>query len=218
MNDDLSELRQWLLTEHWGTVDDDRLTVIAQQLERLVTDGVAGPVVEIGCYRGAMALWMRAVLDAAGDHGRPIHVYDSFQGLPAPGEHDSEHLRQGELTVTPEEVVAAHRRWSKQPPVIHPGWFADTLPTELPDGIAFAYLDGDFYDSILTSLTYCVPRLAAGGVLILDDYADTAANPKAWDGLPGVKRACEDYFGASSPLQVIAGDGDLAFGLYQRTR
>lgn len=56
--------------------------------------------------------------------------------------------------------------------------------------------------------------MAPGGTLIVDDYADLEANPKAWNGLPGVKAACEDYFRAPSPLQVIAGAGDLAFGRY----
>jgi O-methyltransferase len=98
--------------------------------------------------------------------------------------------------------------------VIHPGWFADTLPGELPTEIAFAYLDGDYYDSIAVSLAAVVPRMAAGGVIVVDDYADLDANPQAWNGLTGVKQACEDYFGIPSPLEVIKGAGDLAFGRY----
>ncbi len=86
---------------------------------------------------------------------------------------------------------------------------------ELPDEIAFAYLDGDFYDSTLTGLTHCVTRLVPTGVLLVDDYADTAVNPRAWDGLPGVKRACDAYFGAPSPVTVV-GEGDLAFGRYEK--
>ncbi|MGW0874209.1 TylF/MycF/NovP-related O-methyltransferase [Streptomyces sp. NPDC002740] len=96
----------------------------------------------------------------------------------------------------------------------HPGWFADTLPGRLPDQIAFAYLDGDYYDSIRTCLTACVPRMAPGGTLIVNDHADLEANPKAWNGLPGVMAAAEDYFRSASPLQVITGSGDLAFGRY----
>ncbi|MFD0224383.1 TylF/MycF/NovP-related O-methyltransferase [Streptomyces hirsutus] len=210
----LTELSAWLLEHHSDTVDADRLPAIRTELERLGADAVPGAVVELGCYQGAMALWMRAVLDSGGQQQRPIHVYDSFKGLPERGEEDPELFEPGFLRAEPEQVLALHDRWGRTPPVIHPGWFADTLPGQLPAQIAFAYLDGDYYDSIRTCLTACVPRLAPGGALVVDDYADLQTNPKAWNGLPGVKAACEDYFNAPSPLEVLMGNGDLAFGRY----
>lgn len=212
----LKDLREWLLREHAGTVCADRLRVIADELAALTARGLPGAVVEFGCYRGAMALWIRSVLDSLGDRDREIHVYDSFQGMPAPGAEDSDHLAAGELWSSPDDVRATHAAWGRPAPVIHPGWFDEILRTELPDEIAFAYLDGDFYASTLTGLGYCVPRLASGAVLLVDDYADTAVNPRAWDGLPGVKRACDAYFETPSPLTVVVGDGDLAFGRYEK--
>lgn len=213
----LKNLREWLLREHSGTVCADRLSVIADELAALTARGLPGAVVELGCYWGAMALWIRSVLDSLGDCDREIHVYDSFQGMPAPGAEDSDHLAAGELWSSPDDVRATHAAWGRAAPVIHPGWFDETLPTELPDEIAFAYLDGDFYASTLTGLTHCIPRLAPTGVLLIDDYADTAVNPRAWDGLPGVKRACDGYFEAPSPVTVLFGDGDLAFGRYEKS-
>ncbi|MFB6552704.1 TylF/MycF/NovP-related O-methyltransferase [Streptomyces sp. NPDC056405] len=210
----LGELHDWLLEHHGDTVDADRLPAIRTELEQLAAQKVPGAVIELGCYQGAMALWMRAVLDATGQHQRGVHVYDSFQGLPESGTKDPDLFETGYLRAEPEQVLALHARWGRTPPAIHPGWFADTLPDQLPDQIAFAYLDGDYYDSIHTCLTACVPRMAPGGTLIVDDYADLEANPKAWNGLPGVKAACEDYFRAPTPLQVITGAGDLAFGRY----
>lgn len=214
---ELERLRRWLLVEHAGTIDADRLAVVADRLVEVVNAGTEGVVVELGCFRGAMALWMRAVLDTLGD-GRHIHVYDSFQGLPARGPHDSDYLDGVPLVAAAKEVIVLHEQWGRAAPVIHPGWFSDSLPGGLPDVIAFAYLDGDFYSSILTSLVHCVPRLSPGAVLIVDDYADTDLNPRAWDGLPGVKRACDEFFGRPSPIEVVAGEGDLAFGLYRRER
>ncbi|WP_097275842.1 TylF/MycF/NovP-related O-methyltransferase [Streptomyces sp. TLI_55] len=55
-------------------------------------------------------------------------------------------------------------------PLVHAGWITQTLPKSLPDQIAFAYLDSDRDDSILTGLEHCVPRLAPGALLVLDDY------------------------------------------------
>ncbi|WP_055628991.1 TylF/MycF/NovP-related O-methyltransferase [Streptomyces hirsutus] len=216
MHPTLKDLREWLLREHSGTVCADRLRVIANELADMTARGLPGAVVELGCYRGAMALWIRSVLDSLGDRDREIHVYDSFQGMPAPGAEDSEYLAAGEFRSSPDDVRATHAAWGRPAPVIHPGWFDETHPKELPDEVAFAYLDGDFYDSTLTGLTHCVTRLVPTGVLLVDDYADTAVNPRAWDGLPGVKRACDAYFGAPSPVTVVVGEGDLAFGRYQK--
>ena len=212
----LNELRKWLLREHSDTVCADRLRAIADELADLTARGLPGAVVELGSYRGATALWIRSVLDSLGDRGREIHVYDSFQGMPVPGVEESDHLAVGELWSSPDDVRTTHAAWGTPAPVIHPGWFAETLPTDLPDEIAFAYLDGDFYASTLTALTHCVPRLVPTGVLLVDDYADTVANPRAWDGLPGVKRACDAYFGTPSPVTVVVGEGALALGRYEK--
>lgn len=214
MTSSLTGLRSWLLAEHDGTVCADRLDVIFETLRQIQTDGVEGDFAELGCFKGAMALWQRAVLDELSGPARTIHVFDSFAGLPAPTGADSDYLCAGDLVASPADVLAIHHKWTKQPPVIHPGWFEDILPARLPERIAFAYLDGDLYTSITTSLTHCVPRLAQRGRLIIDDYADLDENPRAWNGLPGVKRASDDFFGIPSPITVLAGEGDLAFGLY----
>jgi O-methyltransferase len=83
--------------------------------------------------------------------------------------------------------------------------------------IAFAYLDSDFYESILVSLEHVYPRLPRNGLMIIDDYGDKARNPLAWDELPGVKLACDDFF-ADKPekVSVLIGTGDLPFGLVRK--
>jgi O-methyltransferase len=111
------------------------------------------------------------------------------------------------------------RRWGAAPPVVHSGWFSETLDRELPNEIAFCYLDGDFYESIITGLEAVVPRLTGGGVLIVDDYSDLELAPKSWNGLPGVKKACDDYFTPRGiSMQPLIGVGDLSFALYRKPR
>ncbi|MEV5437183.1 NUDIX domain-containing protein [Streptomyces sp. NPDC052682] len=56
MDPTLKDLQEWLLREHSGTVCADRLSVIAGELADMTARGVPGAVVELGCYRGAMAL------------------------------------------------------------------------------------------------------------------------------------------------------------------
>ncbi|MGR5907940.1 TylF/MycF/NovP-related O-methyltransferase [Bacillus paranthracis] len=96
-------------------------------------------------------------------------------------------------------------------PEIHPGWFFETLPHELPEKISFAYLDSDFYDPILISLEAIYPKLSKGAIVIIDDYGDKERAPKCWEGLPGVKKACDQFFKnvPESPT-VLIGESDLS--------
>ncbi|PJN37373.1 hypothetical protein CG747_29250 [Streptomyces sp. CB02959] len=109
-------------------------------------------------------------------------------------------MATGEFAAPATEVRTLHETWGLPQPVFHEGWFDRTLPGDLPERIAFGYLDADRYASTLTCLRACVPRLPAGAVLVLDDYTDASApgadrgypaQPKA----PGVRKACEEFFG-----------------------
>jgi O-methyltransferase len=61
----------------------------------------------------------------------------------------------------------------------------------MPDSIAFAFLDGDFYDSILSSLRLVWPRMSKGGAVLVHDYKR--------ETLPGVERAINDFFHGAVP-------------------
>ncbi|MFG2133829.1 TylF/MycF/NovP-related O-methyltransferase [Streptomyces sp. NPDC048751] len=210
----LTDIFDWLLREHDETTSRERVLALTPYVLQVAFDQIPGDFVEVGCYRGGTALWTRAVLDSVGEADRTLHVYDSFQGMPEPRSVDMDLMGKGDLTASVEDVVQAHDRWQKRKPVIHPGWFEDTLPTQLPDRICFAYLDGDFHDSILTGLRYCVPRLSPGAVILIDDYADVEAHPRVWNGFPGVKQACDEFFGSPSPVRPVITDTDLPFGVY----
>ena len=70
-------------------------------------------------------------------------------------------------------------------PVIKKAWFADLKEGDLPERIAFAFLDGDFYESIRDSLKLVGPRMSEDGVMIIHDYTNPA--------LPGVKKAVDEW-------------------------
>lgn len=204
----LEELRDWLLENHDATVDPGRLAVVEAELAVVAKHGISGDVVELGCYRGAMALWLRAQLDRLGLADRQVHVFDSFQGMPAPSRYDeASGLREGEFACGVEEVVAAHRAWDLRLPVIHPGWFCDTLPLQLPAAIAFAYVDCVFYDPMLASLTCCVPVLATGAPMVIAGYGSLgSAHGEGAGRSSGVRRACGDFLGAAMYVQIVAGN------------
>lgn len=167
------------------------LEVVLGELESVLQRGVAGDITEFGCYIGTTSLFIRRLLDGAGESTtREFHVYDSFEGLPAKAPQDitpvGDDFRAGELSVSRRQLIAEFQRARLQPPVVHKGWFSSLGAADVPEQIAFAFLDGDFYQSMIDSLRLVWPRLQAGGVICIDDYKR--------DALPGVERAVRDFF------------------------
>jgi O-methyltransferase len=161
---------------------------------------VPGDVVELGCYEGTTAILLQTTLDQHRSAKR-LHVYDSFAGLPPASPQDGPtRFREGDCGTTRERLVANFREFDLEPPVIHAGWFRDTLPGGLPERVAFAHLDGDFYTSTREGLEHLYPHLSPGAVVVVDDYCDPAVHDVT-DTLPGVKRAC-DQFLADKPERM----------------
>src|SRR5919107_891600 len=73
------------------------------------------------------------------------------------------------------------------------GLFEDTIVLDGP--VAFAHLDGDWYESTLTCLERIAPRLVPGGRIVLDDYYK-------WSGC---RRAVDEYFGAHEGFRLEHG-------------
>lgn len=167
-------------------INREQLKVILNQLERAI-NRCDGAVVEFGCYIGTTSLFIRRLLDAQADK-REFHVYDSFEGLPAKTTEDEsragEQFQSGELAVSKRQFIQEFKKAALKPPIIHKGWFKSISEMDVPKTIAFAFLDGDFYESIRDSLKLVLPRLQPGGCIVLDDYAREA--------LPGVARAAHE--------------------------
>lgn len=168
-------------------VNKKQLAVILRELEYTLDHDTPGGVVEFGCYIGTTSLFIRRLLDAH-NGGHEFHVYDSFEGLPAKAPQDAsasgEQFVAGELSVSKKQFLHEFKKANLNPPIIHKGWFNELQDSEVPSSIAFAFLDGDFYDSIGDSLSLVLPRMQPGGVIVIDDYAREA--------LPGVAKAVAD--------------------------
>jgi len=144
--------------------------------------GGPGAFVEFGCHSGRTAALLTAMT------GRTFHLYDSFCGLPAPGADDAgadPFFKAGSLLARMDDVAVLFAAHGLPAPMLHPGWFCDLTAKDVPGVISFAHLDGDLYDSIYDSLALVYPRLAPGGICVIDDYG--------WDGLPGVAKAVDAF-------------------------
>lgn len=174
-------------------MDRRRLKVILRELEKVLASEIEGEVVEFGCYSGTTSLFIRRMLDAKKSH-KQFHVYDSFKGLPPKSIKDASvagsQFKAGELMVPRRAIVRNFKQAGLILPEIHRGWFAELGSKNLPDKVAFAFLDGDFYNSILQSLELVWPVACSGGEVVIDDYERS--------NLPGVSRAVNEFFAGTN--------------------
>lgn len=166
------------------------LGVVWRELEGALERNIPGDIVEFGCYAGTTSLFIRRLLDERGESDkRTFHVYDSFAGLPPKSTQDQSAagtaFQAGALSVSEKELLHQFRRAGLQKPIVHKGWFDQLSARDVPERIAFAFLDGDFYSSILTSLKLVWPCMAEGGRLLVDDYQR--------ETLPGAARAVTEF-------------------------
>lgn len=173
------------------------LDVVWRELEKVLAAGVPGGIVEFGCYAGTTSLFIRRLLNEMDESNkRSFHVYDSFEGLPDKTVQDAstagEQFKKGELSVSKKQLLQNFRAANLQPPIVHKAWFNALTEKDVPDTIAFAFLDGDFYASIMDPLKLVWPRLSPGGVVLVDDYGR--------DALPGPERAVHDFFSGHPPV------------------
>lgn len=177
----------------------DGLGVVWHELEQILQAAVPGDIVEFGCYAGTTSVFIRRLLNIYKSEAS-FHVYDSFDGLPEKSPQDNNaagvDFSAGKLYVSKQDFLKVFRGAGLQPPIIHKGWFSSMTERDVPEHIAFGFLDGDFYSSIIDSLRLVWPRLDDNGVILIDDYKR--------ETLPGVERAIRDYFGGAMPTLQVA--------------
>ncbi len=206
-------LDKWLDNVALAALSRKETLLATYDLARSVIErGIPGDFVECGVFGGAqVAVMARAIMDNpesfAVSHKqlRRVHLFDSFQGVPAAGPHDIDFACGGHkagVSVCSLDAVKQHmKEWGipDELLVYHPGWFADTMHKMFAiqqaygvikkrQGIALLRLDGDLYESTRTCLEYLYPMLSPGGWLIVDDY-----------GLDGARKAVSEYFAGNYP-------------------
>lgn len=170
---------------------------------------IEGDIVECGVWRGGMTAGITEVLGL----GRQIHLFDSFQGLPPAKELDGmEALNWQRDTTSPsyydnctaDETFAqsAMQMTGHLHYKLWKGWFERTVPKYDGKKIAILRLDGDWYDSTKVCLVKLFPKVAEGGLIILDDYY-------TWDGCT---KAVHDYLSETkSPSRIQQWNNKVAY-------
>ena len=167
-------------------INERELEIILRELERVLNADVTGDVVEFGCYVGTTSVPVAQRLVTT---DKKLFVYDSFEGLPEKTAEDESpaglQFQAGELAASKAQLIKNFKQAGLALPIITKGWFSDVSASRLPDEICFAYLDGDYYRSVLDPLKLIWGRLVPGAHILVDDYANEA--------LPGAAKAVDQW-------------------------
>ncbi|MBC8500297.1 MAG: class I SAM-dependent methyltransferase [Nanoarchaeota archaeon] len=169
-------------------------------LNQTVNANIPGEVVELGCYEGITAIIMQKTLDKLKSK-KDLHVFDSFQGIPGTDINDGKILKKGAIYTNKETLVNNFEKFRTKKPVIHEGWFDKTLKN-LPKKVCFAHLDANLCSSTKLALEKVYPRVSKGGIILIDDYCGQDFN-KPYNRIPGVKKACDEFFSNKETVKVL---------------
>ena len=142
----------------------------------LSVNHLAGEAAELGVYQGGGAAIISSALP-----GKVLHLFDTFTGIPEDDAIDGGHLK-GDFNTSLDDV---QRFLAGYNVVFHQGFFPDSAAGLYPEiKYSFVHLDADTYQSTKAGLEYFLPKMVAGGCVVLDDYD--------WGQCPGVKKAIEE--------------------------
>jgi hypothetical protein len=146
------------------------------------TNQIEGCMAEVGVYKGGTAAIM------AGYSERHLHLFDTFEGLPASKIETNDLVVPGWLDdVNVNSIKELVNRSNNA--IFHIGIFPETTLNLQCKKFALVHLDTDIYQSTFDGLQYFFPKMSKGGAIIVHDFNN--------DGCPGVKRAVNEFFQAN---------------------
>lgn len=182
----------------------ERLYSLIQAVRYMSAAAIPGDIVECGVWRGGSMMAVALALIECKDAARDLFLFDTFEGMAPPTERDvaidgqsaskllDSHRKTESDSVwcyaTLDQVRDAMSGTGYRAEKIHcvKGKVEDTIPSCAPPKIALLRLDTDWYESTRHELEHLFPRLAKGGVLVIDDYGH-------WKG---AREAVDEYLRA----------------------
>jgi hypothetical protein len=141
----------------------------------LLQQGLDGAMAEFGVFRGETARGMLSLARSLG-HATPLHLFDTFSGLPDPHPADLGDTPPGEWDhlehyAASERAVRRHLRMYTEgiDYHLHAGLFADT-GASFHEPLFFAHIDADLFEGTRDALAVCDRLMVPLGVVVIDDY------------------------------------------------
>ena len=178
--------------------NEERIAALVGAVRYIVENKTPGDFAECGVWRGGSIMAIALSLMHYRDSSRHLYLYDTFEGMSVPTEHDQDldgqsarsifaRLGPGKWVRAPMEDARANVLSTGYPEEkVHfiKGKVEETLPAIRPDRLALLRLDTDWYESTKHELTHLFPLLQSHGILIVDDYGH-------WKG---ARKAVDEYF------------------------
>jgi O-methyltransferase len=212
-------LRDYAQVKPYTMVDPSGAHAAWEAVNYVAQREIKGAFVECGVWRGGISMLM-ALRAVDLKERRDKYLYDTFEGMTEPTEHDTDKhgidalsLLKNSLRIDESNSVWAYasqeavennlRRvgCSGKDVYLVKGKVENTIPETVPQEIAILRLDTDWYESTRHELEHLYPRLQTGGVLLIDDYG-------YWTGC---RKAVDEYFMGHTykPYMTILQNGGL---------
>jgi O-methyltransferase len=184
------KVKPYTLTSH------ERVSALRQAVTYVIKANIPGAIVECGVWRGGSMLVIAHTLLELGATDRDLYLFDTFETMPPPGEHDKdvwgEHaavtfqaaLDSPVYAYIPQEAIRELMVGTGYPEErLHfvKGMVEDTIPGHAPELIALCRLDTDWYESTAHEMQHLYPRIAGNGILLVDDYGHYMGSKRAVD-------------------------------------
>jgi hypothetical protein len=202
----------------WSMVKNEGLNALILATRYVTEHKIPGAIVECGVWRGGSMQAAARTLLALEDTGRDLYLFDTFEGMTPPtaedvrsdsGQTAEQMLRQSDRRDLVWCVADLADVKAGMAPIGYPeekvhyvvGKVEQTVPEQAPEEIAILRLDTDWYSSTRHELEHLYPRLASGGVLLIDDFGD-------WEGC---RKAVEEFLAETEArLLLLRVDGGRA--------
>ncbi len=157
---------------------------------------ISGDIVECGVGAGGSMMAAAWTLLELGSRERRIFLYDTYRGMAMPTAEDISVLGKPAKRKYERKMKDGQCTWHNYPlPDVrrnleHTGYPADrllfiegfvqdTLPANDCERISLLRLDTNLYESTKAEMAYLWPKLATGGVFLIDDYFRWLGQKKA---------------------------------------
>jgi O-methyltransferase len=154
-----------------------------------------GELAECGVYKGGTA---KLLAELAPD--RPLHLFDTFQGMPETDPRRDIH-KAGDFADTNLASVRAYLSEHNNVTCV-PGFVPDSLEVIRDRIFCFVHIDLDIYAAIRSACDFFYPRLQPGGVLLFDDYGHSSC--------PGAREAVDEFFADKEEVKVSMATGQCS--------
>jgi O-methyltransferase len=156
---------------------------------------IEGDTAECGCYKGLGShLICLAHANGGVAQDRRHYIFDSFEGLSAPGETDGRYWSKGDLACDEATVRANLKEFDFVD--YKKGWIPERFAETAGKRFCFVHVDVDLAGPTQHCLEFFFPRLAPGGMMVVDDYGFASC--------PGATRVVEEFVAGNPRASLLS--------------